>query len=45
MQASKAIAEKDLARARTMVKDLLDERVLTNEESEEKIESLNVSGL
>lgn len=43
MQASKAMVEKDLARARKMMKDLLDKRVLVNAESEQKMENLNVS--
>ena len=43
MQASKAAVEKDLVRARKMAKDLLDERVVVNAESEQKMENLNVS--
>ena len=35
--------EKDLVRARKMTKDLLDERVMVNAESEQKRENLNVS--
>ena len=43
LQTSKAVVEKDLSRARRMVKDLLDERVVVNAESEQKMENLNVS--
>ena len=43
MQAHKAAVEKDLVRARKMAKDLLDERVVVNAESEQKMENLNVS--
>ena len=45
MQASKVAVEKDLARARSMVKDLLDKHVKVNAESEQKMENLNVSDL
>ena len=45
MQASKVAVEKDLARARSMVKDLLDKHVVVNAESEQKMENLNVSDL
>ena len=43
MQARKAAVEKDLVRARKMAKDLLDEHVVVNAESEQKRENLNVS--
>ena len=43
MQARKAAVEKDLLRARKMAKDLLDEHVVVNAESEQKMENLNVS--
>ena len=43
MQARKTVVEKDLVRARKMAKDLLDERVVVNAESEQKRENLNVS--
>ena len=43
MQDSKAAMEKDLVRARKMAKDLLDERVVVNVESEQQMENLNVS--
>ena len=45
MQASKVAVEKDLARARSMVEDLLDKHVVVNAESEQKMENLNVSDL
>ena len=45
MQASNMVLEKDLARARSMVKDLLDKHVVVNVESEQKMENLNVSDL
>ena len=45
MQESKVVVEKDLARARKMVKDLLDERLVVNAEREQKMENLNVSVL
>ena len=43
IQARKTAVEKDLVRARKMAKDLLDERVVVNAESEQKRENLNVS--
>ena len=43
MQARNAAVEKDLVRARKMAKDLLDECVAVNAESEQKMENLNVS--
>ena len=43
MQAQKAAVEKDLVRARKMAKNLLDECVMVNAESEQKMENLNVS--
>ena len=43
MQAYKTAVEKDLVRARKMAKDLLDEHVAVNAESEQKMENLNVS--
>ena len=43
MQAHKTAVEKDLVRARKMAKDLLDESVVVNSESEQKMENLNVS--
>lgn len=45
IQESKVVVEKDLTRARKMVKDLLDERLVVNAESEQKMENLNVSAL
>ena len=43
VQSQKAAVEKDLVRAWQMAKDLLDERVEVNTESEQKMENLNVS--
>ena len=43
VQARKAAAEKDLVRARKMAKDMLDECVVVNAASEQKMENLNVS--
>ena len=43
MQAHKAAVEKDLVRAQKMAKDLLDDRVMVNAESEQKMKNLNVS--
>ena len=45
IQESKVVVEKDLARSRKMVKDLLDEHLMVNAESEQKMENLNVSVL
>ena len=42
MQKGKAVVEKDLARARKMYSDLVDEGVKVNEEREQKMENLNV---
>ena len=42
MQESKTAVEKALARERKMCRDLMDERVKVNTESEEKMENLNV---
>ena len=43
MQVHKTAVEKNLVRARKLAKDLLDERVMVNAESEQKKENLNVS--
>ena len=41
-QKGKAVLEKDLARARKMCRDLVDEGVKVNEEREQKMGNLNV---